>query len=314
MLTLNDLVKSRLKLMLIVSIAGFVLVVFFMIVLDYSGEPLKTIQPELNEISTGSNGSKPLTLGGVIGFKPEGGEYKGRVKVQLSMDEPLKSSRGDVIASYICYTLDRTEPTRTNGSKYTLGKSISLSQERTFTLKARLISKVGIYEGEVFTREYTIRQPLTQDGASQQDKPPAVSTSTTTTQGSTGEDQFIDKSIQPLDSVTDFSLLDRQVQEGINEKLRSFLISGEGITGIIISGELKLLIAVSKAGKASLIDISGFNVEPEGKMNLFKSRLNNKIQNINFPVPTANGEQVNVEVWLNFKKIMLFSSMVIFEK
>jgi hypothetical protein len=257
---------------------------------------------------------KPVVQGGVIRFSPDGGEYAKPVRVRLAIDAPLKSKRGDVIASYIGYTLDSTDPTRTNGSKYTTGKSISLSQERTYTLKARLISKVGIYEGDVYKQEYTILSSSTQPIVSQPDKTTGASTFTTSTRVSRGEDQFIAKGIQPQGTITDFNLLDRQVQEEINEKLRSFLISGEGITGIIISGELKLLIAVSKVGKANLIDISGFNVEPEEKMDLLKSRLNIKIQNINFPVPTSNGEQVNVEVWLNFKKIMLFSSMVIFEK
>jgi len=257
---------------------------------------------------------KPVVQGGVIRFSPDGGEYTKPARVRLVIEEPLKSKKGDVIASYICYTLDSTDPTRNNGSKYTTGKSISLSQERTFILKARLISKVGIYEGDVYTRQYTIQSASTQVLSSQPDKTTAVSTSSTSTHVSTADGQFIDKGIQPQDTITDFNLLDHQVQEEINEKLKSFLISGEGITGIIISGELKLLIAVSKVGKANLIDISGFNVEPEEKMDLLKSRLNIKIQNINFHVPTANGEQVSVEVWLNFKKIMLFSSMVIFEK
>lgn len=95
-------------------------------------------------------------MNGKISFSPEECTHHDIIRIQLN-HENLESSRGDKIPSDIYYTIDDSDPTKENGRKYTLGEIIVLSRPGVYTIKARLFSKRGKYEGVVYWQKYIIR-------------------------------------------------------------------------------------------------------------------------------------------------------------
>jgi serine/threonine protein phosphatase PrpC len=225
---------------------------------------------------------------GIIKFVPEGGKFSKEITVLLSIAEPLKSSKGEVIDADIYYTIDGSEPKRNNGRKYMTGELICLEQKGKCTVKARLISKLGGLEGKVYTQTYALQpaavlQPITQYKKSQ-------------------------------NIVTDFKLLDLQTQDDIKKYTNRIVIEVEGIIRINRNSDLKFMLSISKTGQAKMLDISGFTVEPLEKMKEIKFKLNQKVQGIPFAAPTSKGKPVDVEAWLGFNKIATFYEKVIIER
>ncbi|MGE5341126.1 MAG: hypothetical protein ACM3SY_06555 [Candidatus Omnitrophota bacterium] len=259
----------------------------------------------------------PPSQGGEIRFQPEGGTYKKSLYIRLSYS-PLKSLKGEVILSDICYTLDGSEPTRTHGRKCSRGQSILFSKEGIFTLKARLISKVGLYQGEVYSRTYTIRleeekapTPL-QPVASLPDKAqpqPAANTPATNPPNQESPTS------QPSNVVTNLNRLDPDSQEVINDKTKKIIIENPGILNIKKSDDVvKMRLTITDMGNANLSDISGISVEPADKLSDIKSSLCQKIQGITFPPPTIDLNPVEVRIWLEFNKIAKYDKYIIFEQ
>lgn len=291
-----------------------------------TGAPREQEPPAVSQPDT--DDSNPKAWGGDIRFNLDGGEYTGRVRIQLSAD-PLKSSRGDIIASDIYYTFNGNLPTKINGKRYSRG-GIYLSREGTFTLKARLLSRAGEYEGGVYSREYTV-QPVTPQVASvqipgSQSNPGQVSPNSTTESKSAAN--IVQTATAPPNpppgtwdtppvnnTITDFESLDTNTKDEILENMNRIILEEVvGIANIKKTGDLKILIAVSKKGKGILVDISGLVVEPADKMGEIKSALNQRIADIAFNPPTMGENPVDVETWLAFKKVAKFYEKVIFER
>lgn len=265
---------------------------------------------------------KPPSKGGDIKFQPEGGTYTAEIIVRLSPGQ-LKSMNDDYISSYICYTLDGSEPSRTNGKKYS--RPINISGPGTVTLKARLLSKVGMYEGYVCSRYYVIRAndqtvtttstvntaPVSSASSTSNTQstvsPPANSSTTETSIPSEG-------STLPAGVVTSLESLDQETRDEIELKTEKVIIDAPGINNVKLERVVRMQLIISNMGKARVSDISGFSVEPEYKLSEIKTSLEQKFQNIKFSPPTIESNPVEVRLWLEFNKIAKFYEKVIFEK
>jgi hypothetical protein len=298
MRTINASLNSKkiviIKVLLVFLIIAFLLVVAYLIFFNYTGSetpgemssiPGETMEAQTHikpiVISRDLMDNKPEVQGGVIRFNPASGEFSDKVTVQLDIETPLKSKRGDVILADIYYTCDGTEPSKTNGKKYTPGDKISLPKKGRLTIKARLISKLANnYKGKVYSQSYSV-QPETVPS--------------------------------PINSVTDYTLLDPQTREEIIKKMKRIVFEVEGITRINRTGDLKLLLSISRTGQIKLLNISGFDVEPPAKMNEIKFQLDQKIRHISFAATTMNGKPVDVRAWVSFNRIATFYEKVIIE-
>jgi len=257
--------------------------------------------------------SKPPSKGGNIEFQPEGGTYTGAVYVRL-VPGSLKSIKGDFIDSYVCYTLDGSEPSRLNGIKYPRGMSISISRQGTVTLKARLISKVGKYEGNVYSRYYVIRMDNVQTTPTSTTFTQPVVTQPTASSSTPDLSIPSDANTQGQGVVTDLDLLDQSTRDEISLKTEKVIIDAPGITNVKLEGVVRMQLTISNMGKARVSDIYGFSVEPVYKLSEIKSSLEQKFQNVKFSPPTIESNPVEVKLWLEFTKIARFYEKVIFEK
>jgi hypothetical protein len=251
--------------------------------------------------------SKPPSVGGNIAFQPESGTYTRSVRIRLTPGD-LKSVRGDYIPSYICYTLDGSEPSRTNGKKYS--SPIPIFGPGIVTLKARLLSKVGMYEGNVCSCYYAIRA---------NDQKVATASAAATTQDSTATPDLsipfdTSDSTVPAGVVTNLESLDQETRDEIELKTEKLIIDAPGITNVRLERVVRMQLVISNMGKARVSDISGFTVEPAYKFSEVKASLEQKFQNIKFSPPTINANPVEVRLTLEFNKIAKFYEKVIFEK
>jgi hypothetical protein len=228
---------------------------------------------------------KPEAQGGAITFTPNGGEYNKPVKVTLSF-EPLKSSRGDVIDADIYFTNNGIEPTRERGMLYNPEETIAFSGEGQFILKARLISRMGKYEGPVYFQAYIIKPYIALPIKSQENTLPVESAAK-----------------ESPGTVTNIQLLDFTTRDEIDRKTRSMWFMVEGIQRL--EGELKVHLFISRLGSAEVRDISGYKVEPKDKGSELKTRLDRKIRNIGFSPPLSKENPVEVYIWIEFKNIGL---------
>jgi len=245
---------------------------------------------------------KDTVVGGKISFTKPGGEYKESVQIQLGY-ESLRLSSGNAINSDVYYTLDGSEPKRGNGKKCKIGDIIIIRKEGTNEIKARVISRVGKYEGTVYSQIYVI-QP-----SEKQNLPQNRSANSQSADQQTSDEQ------NKGTLITDFDRLDPIFKEDIERKLERIIVIVDGVQNINKKNEVvKMEIAISKTGMARLLDLSRLDVEPADKLTEIKSQLDEKIQRIHFTSPSINGKPVDIRAAIFFKHVSLFSGRVIFEQ
>jgi len=288
---------AKLWLLFSVLLVGLIGIVFLLIsLLNPNSGDGGTVSP------TGTDElSEPIKVsGGVIGFNPMGGEQKKGIEIRLEIDAPLKSSRGDFILSDIYYTLDGSEPTRENGTKYNPGTPIVLNKAGKHTIKSRLYSRKGSYQGEIFKERYNITPDI---------EPVAVVPGETV--------QANTQTLNPNEPITDMGQLDSKTQAQINQKMQRIVLVIPGIESVKeADGSLvNIQLSISGSGQAQLLRISGFAVDPVEKVDEIKSELYKKIRDIQFSPPRAkSGDIVSVNIPITFKKAGKYYDKFIMER
>jgi hypothetical protein len=154
--------RKNIKRLFKISVTAFILVVGIIIVLKF-GEgnqaPIKeNISQPLPILKTNQVQSKFEKTD--IKFTPDPqdkGTYDDSVEVQLSF-KPIRSPKGYEVSADIYYTLDGSDPKKTNERKYIPDNPIVIDKDGENILKARLFSRTGDYEGKLHTRTYTIQK------------------------------------------------------------------------------------------------------------------------------------------------------------
>jgi protein phosphatase len=153
--------RKNIKRLFKISVTAFILVVGILIGLKFDDNQTQKnvyVPPPLPDKTQVQSKFEKAA----IKFTPDGddGPFNNPVQVRLSF-KPIISSKGYKVDADIYYTLDGTDPTKTNGEKYIEDKPIPIDNDGENILKARLFPRTrnGKYEGQLHTRSYTI-QPL----------------------------------------------------------------------------------------------------------------------------------------------------------
>jgi len=211
--------------------------------------------------------------GGAIGFTPGGGQYTNPVQVRLSIKEPLKKGN-DIIAADIYYTLDGKDPVKASGKRCADGEIIGLTKEGDYTLKARVISRDGKYEGAVYSQAYTV-------------KPPEIEEIKT----------------------ADYTDLDKEALYNILERIQRIEISDKGVHSIESRETPSIDLFISSNGEVKVTEISYVTVEPRDMISEIKSRLAQKIKGKELLKPTnKEGKPINVKMRIKLEPITMFES------
>ena len=198
-------------------------------------------------------------------------------QIQLTEEEELKSSRGDKIDSDIYYTMDGSEPTKDNGKKYDPAKKIVLDRVGRYTVKAKLLSQVGKYEGDIFSETYKVVKP-----------PP------------------------PIPTITSPNQLDKKIRKSIYSETKVIRFDFSKIDDVKKSGgKIRVKLFISHLGKGKVMEIHGIEVEPGDKLEILHESLGATISKIEFGRPTKGNNPINVEIWIDFKKIGKYENKII---
>lgn len=100
----------------------------------------------------------PDIRGGVVHFSSSDRILTESSRIYLSFSSFFV--RGNSVPADIIYTINGSNPTRENGFKYEKDQGIFLNRPGQYTINAKVISKLGKYDGEIYSQDYIINRKI----------------------------------------------------------------------------------------------------------------------------------------------------------